>query len=161
MTSPDGPVGLDLLFAPGAPSAGIGTLGVERSTVTWTGSTDPEVVQDLEWEIQYVVQRRVNTETGKDPISVLVVFGDLRVLEDGWFVAATARADIYFRDGLVDLDSEIARAYAGWASLPLYDTCLGEARRLAAGVSVGRDCSITLPPHAPSPVISPLLDTEH
>lgn len=150
------------VFAEGGPDVAIGGISITRSTITSVSSHAVVDDQELSWEIHCLPATR-NSEGG-GVMEILLATGDLRVRDQSWFVATTARATVCFRDGKVPIDisdlgqvNEYSKLYGSWSAHLLYDTCLAEARRLIAGVTAGGSCTLDLPTLTPTPTFVDLV----
>lgn len=128
------------LFVDGAPEVAIGGLSVARSILQQdeTASTDAKKDQDITWRIYgYAPGVEVSSEGGPP----LVVYGDLGIEHDGWFLGVTAVAMVGFRDakkwlGDDELNGDRAVKTLGpWLTHVLYDTAAATARTLISSTT--------------------------
>jgi len=125
------------LFVDGSPDFGVLDLSVARCALYPVDDAD-SMAAGRDWSITGVVTRR--------PAPALILFGDLTVRDEDWFVGTTVSCAITFRDDrVIETDEEareVTERLGTWMGNILYDTASSASRRLVGSNSA---CEIEVP----------------
>lgn len=140
-------------FPEGAPDVAVAWATVERATLTPLHN-DKGDSEDQEPSIHWHVYGFPGCD-GDHNLTQFVVYGDLSLSANGWFLGVTAAVGLGFRDGTLPIDpddaeqvNDLSRTLGSWASTLLYDLAAASGRILTAS---NLACNVKLPELTPKP----------